>query len=94
MNLFAPTSEPIMNEHTDAAWQAVADALGNLGYDLNSHEDTAAWVQQYLFEPQCEQSPEVPEPSTEVRLADLSPTGKDEITCGTCIRAFDYHFGD
>lgn len=30
----------------------------------------------------------------EVRLADLSPTGKDEITCRTCIRAFDYHFGD
>lgn len=31
---------------------------------------------------------------TEVRLADLSPTGKDEITCGICARVFDYHFGD
>lgn len=33
-------------------------------------------------------------PVPSVHLADLSPTGKDEITCGTCIRAFDYHFGD
>lgn len=33
-------------------------------------------------------------PVGSVRLADLSPTSNDEITCGTCIRAFDYHFGD
>ena len=33
-------------------------------------------------------------PVSRVRLADLSPTGKDEITCGTCARVFDYHFGD
>lgn len=33
-------------------------------------------------------------PVSRVRLADLSGLSKDEITCGTCARVFDYHFGD
>lgn len=53
-----PQPSAIIDDGTDDAWQAIADALGNLGYDLNSHEETAAWVQQYLFtsEPQGEPS--------------------------------------
>jgi len=44
-----PTDEPVIDDGTDDAWQAIADALGNIGYALNSHEQTAEWVQQYLF---------------------------------------------
>lgn len=53
----APEPSAIINEGTDDAWQAIADALGNLGYALNSHEETAAWVQQYLFTPEPQGEP-------------------------------------
>ena len=33
-------------------------------------------------------------PVNRARLADLSTLSKDEITCGTCARAFDAQFGD
>lgn len=40
---------PVITEETDSAWQAIADALGGVGVELNSHADTAQWVREYLF---------------------------------------------
>lgn len=53
-------SEAVIDDETDAVWQAIADALGGFGQVLNSHDETAEWVQRYLFrrpaEPQGEPS--------------------------------------
>lgn len=40
---------PLINKDTDSAWQAIADALGRLGFVFQSHEEVAAWVSHYLF---------------------------------------------
>lgn len=36
-------------EREQAAWLAIADGLGNLGYELNSAEDTRDWVVRNLL---------------------------------------------
>lgn len=36
-------------EREQAAWLAIADGLGNLGYELNSAEDTRGWVMRNLL---------------------------------------------
>lgn len=74
-----PSAEAVIDEETDAIWQAIADALGGFGQVLNSHDETAEWVQRYLFRRTTAQG----EPSdAQVRAAHEAFWASADITGG------------
>lgn len=47
--IYRPFEDPILDGQSAAVWEAIAQGLGALGYELNSPEETRSWIEDYLL---------------------------------------------